>query len=177
MADLTIRQEAGGWTVLELQWVPEGMEVGEAAMERSISQAVGLGLGSIREAVGEKVYQELKKLEGEVGPCRPLVELSFTRQEAGGPAARQPLVPVTKNKVEVRAHEEEVTKVDVKRKEKVKPVKRKGRAPSGCGVCPACTAEDCGACRHCLDKPSRGGKGRLRQKCVKRKCTVGKGGK
>ena len=41
-----------------------------------------------------------------------------------------------------------------------------------CGACDACVREDCGACRHCLDKPKFGGPGKLRQKCIHRRCIV-----
>jgi len=39
-----------------------------------------------------------------------------------------------------------------------------------CGICDGCMREDCGACLHCLDKSKFGGKDRLRQKCIHRKC-------
>jgi len=47
-----------------------------------------------------------------------------------------------------------------------------GRQAKGCGRCPACLAEDCGLCKHCRDKPSRGGRGTIRQKCQRRRCSV-----
>ena len=39
-----------------------------------------------------------------------------------------------------------------------------------CGDCPACWADDCGTCKHCLDMPTFGGKGTLNKECVKRDC-------
>lgn len=39
-----------------------------------------------------------------------------------------------------------------------------------CRQCSRCQAQDCGACKMCLDKPKFGGKGRLKQCCVKRRC-------
>ena len=39
-----------------------------------------------------------------------------------------------------------------------------------CGKCDGCMREDCGACLHCLDKAKFGGKDKLRQKCIHRRC-------
>ena len=39
-----------------------------------------------------------------------------------------------------------------------------------CGACDGCTAEDCGECRFCIDKPKFGGKGVLKQACIFRSC-------
>ena len=36
--------------------------------------------------------------------------------------------------------------------------------------CPGCVAPDCGVCKNCLDKPSFGGLGIKKRKCVRRKC-------
>ena len=54
---------------------------------------------------------------------------------------------------------------------------RKGKGPpnSGskrwrCGKCDGCRREDCGACLHCLDKAKFGGKDKLKQRCIHRKC-------
>ena len=49
-------------------------------------------------------------------------------------------------------------------------VRRRGRPAKGCGRCQACLAQDCGLCRCCLDRPSRGGRGTMKQKCERRKC-------
>jgi len=38
--------------------------------------------------------------------------------------------------------------------------------------CLGCPAPECGECKHCLDKPSRGGRGTLKQKCILRKCRL-----
>ena len=38
--------------------------------------------------------------------------------------------------------------------------------------CLGCAWPDCGECVHCLDKPSRGGLNRLKQRCVRRSCRV-----
>ena len=46
--------------------------------------------------------------------------------------------------------------------------KRKHR----CNQCPQCIADDCGACRLCLDKPKFRGKGSMKQCCIKHRCTV-----
>ncbi|KAL7554129.1 hypothetical protein ACHAWF_017521, partial [Thalassiosira exigua] len=40
-----------------------------------------------------------------------------------------------------------------------------------CGKCDACRRDDCGECRACRDKPKFGGRGRLRRKCLRRKCS------
>ncbi|XP_065915675.1 histone-lysine N-methyltransferase 2B-like [Dysidea avara] len=47
---------------------------------------------------------------------------------------------------------------------------KKGQKPQGCGQCEACTKADCGKCRYCLDKKKFGGKERLKQRCIHRKC-------
>ena len=39
-----------------------------------------------------------------------------------------------------------------------------------CGVCEGCTAGDCGKCKYCKDKPSRGGPNTLRRPCVACRC-------
>ena len=40
-----------------------------------------------------------------------------------------------------------------------------------CGECPRCLqTKDCGKCQYCLDKTKYGGKRRLRQRCVERRC-------
>jgi hypothetical protein len=41
-----------------------------------------------------------------------------------------------------------------------------------CGTCAGCTASCCGHCRNCLDMPRFGGKGGLRQACLRRACEV-----
>ena len=48
------------------------------------------------------------------------------------------------------------------------------RRVSGCGLCSACRAAECGTCRFCLDRPGRGGRGTLRQKCLLRFCRLAK---
>ena len=40
-----------------------------------------------------------------------------------------------------------------------------------CRECKGCTAVDCGKCTPCRDKPKFGGKGALKQACIRRKCT------
>lgn len=51
------------------------------------------------------------------------------------------------------------------------PIKKKPAARRlRCGICQGCTAEECGVCRFCLDRPKRGGENRLRQPCVRRTC-------
>ena len=47
------------------------------------------------------------------------------------------------------------------------------RPRAGCRLgarCLGCPAPECGHCSCCLDKPSRGGANRLKQRCVERKC-------
>ncbi|XP_046896398.1 methyl-CpG-binding domain protein 1a isoform X2 [Hypomesus transpacificus] len=39
-----------------------------------------------------------------------------------------------------------------------------------CTKCAACLRKDCGKCKYCMDKPKYGGKGRLKQKCIMRRC-------
>ena len=46
-----------------------------------------------------------------------------------------------------------------------------GKRKTRCFRCSGCLAKDCGHCKHCLDKPKYGGKGTLKQCCLKRKCT------
>lgn len=41
-----------------------------------------------------------------------------------------------------------------------------------CHKCTHCAAPDCAKCRFCLDKPKFGGPGRLKQKCVERRCVL-----
>jgi len=41
------------------------------------------------------------------------------------------------------------------------------------GDCTGCSQPSCETCPPCMDKPSRGGPNRLKQKCVQRKCKVG----
>ena len=42
-----------------------------------------------------------------------------------------------------------------------------------CGCCDACMVDDCGECKHCLDKPRFGGEGKSKKKCLNRPvCTV-----
>ena len=40
-----------------------------------------------------------------------------------------------------------------------------------CGSCSACTRDDCGQCRYCLDMVKFGGPGKKRQACILRKCS------
>ncbi|XP_065883907.1 lysine-specific demethylase 2B-like isoform X4 [Dysidea avara] len=47
---------------------------------------------------------------------------------------------------------------------------KKGQKRQGCGQCEACTKADCGKCHYCLDKKKFGGKERLKQRCIHRKC-------
>ncbi|KAL1523463.1 hypothetical protein AB1Y20_018402 [Prymnesium parvum] len=53
-------------------------------------------------------------------------------------------------------------------------VKRK-RAVS-CGLCSACTRDDCGRCINCVDKPKFGGQGVRKQSCLHKRCVRPKGG-
>ena len=46
-----------------------------------------------------------------------------------------------------------------------------GKKRTRCGECIGCTSSDCGTCKFCKDKPKFGGRGTLKQCCVKRKCT------
>ena len=43
-----------------------------------------------------------------------------------------------------------------------------------CGTCQGCKAQECGCCKYCLDKPKYGGKGRLKQRCIRTRCNQGK---
>ncbi|KAJ1462379.1 hypothetical protein M885DRAFT_505182 [Pelagophyceae sp. CCMP2097] len=60
------------------------------------------------------------------------------------------------------------------------PVEEAGKAPEEpgkgraqrCGACPGCKAEECGTCKYCLDKPSRGGAGTMRRPCISRRCVA-----
>ena len=47
-----------------------------------------------------------------------------------------------------------------------------GRKRRRCENCVGCKSSDCKTCRFCLDKPKYGGKGTLKQGCVKRRCTT-----
>jgi hypothetical protein len=44
------------------------------------------------------------------------------------------------------------------------------RSSKRCGACEGCTADECGACKYCLDMAKRGGQNTLRRPCVKRAC-------
>ena len=48
----------------------------------------------------------------------------------------------------------------------------KVRKPRGnrCGLCDGCQASNCLKCKFCLDKPSNGGPGKLKQACVMKAC-------
>ena len=46
-----------------------------------------------------------------------------------------------------------------------------GKRKTRCFKCSGCLAEDCGICKYCVDKPKYGGKGVLKQSCLKRKCS------
>ena len=39
-----------------------------------------------------------------------------------------------------------------------------------CGKCSGCSASNCGKCRFCTDMSCYGGSGRLKQRCINRKC-------
>ena len=39
-----------------------------------------------------------------------------------------------------------------------------------CGKCSRCCASDCGYCKHCRDMAKFGGPGKLKQRCIERKC-------
>ena len=39
-----------------------------------------------------------------------------------------------------------------------------------CGICGGCVAQDCEKCCRCLDKPKFGGKGLMKQCCLRRHC-------
>ena len=48
------------------------------------------------------------------------------------------------------------------------------RKRARCGHCVGCTANDCGRCGNCMDKPKFGGPGKRKKACALRKCTQGK---
>ena len=45
-----------------------------------------------------------------------------------------------------------------------------GKKRTRCGDCKGCISSDCGMCKFCEDKPKFGGRGTLKQCCVKRRC-------
>ncbi|XP_056010328.1 uncharacterized protein LOC130051760 isoform X2 [Ostrea edulis] len=47
---------------------------------------------------------------------------------------------------------------------------RYGKRKIRCKKCEGCTSEDCGVCNYCLDKPKFGGRGVMKQACIKRRC-------
>ena len=51
------------------------------------------------------------------------------------------------------------------------PVSKKRKCVYG-DSCLGCVLPECGVCLHCLDKPSRGGPNKTKQKCIHRKCRV-----
>ena len=36
--------------------------------------------------------------------------------------------------------------------------------------CDNCLRDECGVCVNCLDKPKNGGMGKIKQKCIERRC-------
>jgi len=46
-----------------------------------------------------------------------------------------------------------------------------GSKQKRCGKCSGCNSKDCGQCKYCLDKKKFGGPNRLKQCCVKKRCT------
>ena len=46
---------------------------------------------------------------------------------------------------------------------------RRKRSTS-CKTCTNCVKADCGTCKYCLDKPKFGGLGKMKQKCIQRRC-------
>ena len=46
------------------------------------------------------------------------------------------------------------------------------RRSRGCGRCNGCVLGDCGACKHCSDKPKFGGRGVTKQACERRTCSA-----
>ena len=44
------------------------------------------------------------------------------------------------------------------------------RRSTSCKTCTNCVKTDCGTCKYCLDKPKFGGLGKMKQKCIQRKC-------
>jgi len=47
-----------------------------------------------------------------------------------------------------------------------------GKKVWSCGKCATCTAEDCGKCIYCLDRPKFGGPFIKKQRCIKRRCLM-----
>lgn len=47
-----------------------------------------------------------------------------------------------------------------------------GKKVWSCGKCQTCTAEDCGKCIYCLDRPKFGGPFIKKQRCIKRRCLM-----
>jgi len=45
-----------------------------------------------------------------------------------------------------------------------------GKKKKRCQACAACLTPDCGACKHCMDKPIFGGPGTQKQCCIHRRC-------
>ena len=43
-----------------------------------------------------------------------------------------------------------------------------------CNKCTGCTVKDCGTCKNCRDMKKFGGKGRKKQKCLRRQCLLKK---
>lgn len=56
------------------------------------------------------------------------------------------------------------------------PPPKKTPRRTRCGTCEGCLAPECGECKFCLDRPKRGGEGKLRQPCVRRACLRLSGG-
>lgn len=49
-------------------------------------------------------------------------------------------------------------------------ITKRARRRNACGNCKQCRRRDCGQCRQCKDKPIFGGEGKLKERCIKRRC-------
>ena len=41
---------------------------------------------------------------------------------------------------------------------------------TSCGMCSGCQKDDCGECKMCINMIKFGGNGKMKQKCLKRRC-------
>mmetsp|Transcript_26836 Transcript_26836/g.72378 ORF Transcript_26836/g.72378 Transcript_26836/m.72378 type:complete len:678 (-) Transcript_26836:416-2449(-) len=98
------------------------------------------------------------------------------------PQARRTLVPTASSETNVpRVRETALGAAKEADRRATGPVRHDGAplarhpgsgAPKSlrCGSCAGCIAQDCGACKNCLDKPKYGGPGVKKQACLSRKC-------
>ena len=47
---------------------------------------------------------------------------------------------------------------------------KRARRRTACGTCKRCIRMECGKCRQCKDMPIFGGPGKLKERCIKRRC-------